>query len=107
MRGRGCNQSNHDIDPDMMRRLSARRGWRVVAGAFVVMFVAFGVAYSFSCFFPAVQQTFQSSRAEIALIFSIGIPSSFLLGAVGGPLADRTGARFVSLGGVIVGQFEC
>jgi MFS family permease len=87
----------------MMKRLSARRGWRVVAGAFVVMFLTFGVAYSFSCFFSPLQQTFRSSRAEIALIFSIGVPSYFLLGAVSGPLADRIGARFVSLGGVVVG----
>jgi len=70
----------------------ARRGWIVVGGAFLVMFVTFGAAYSFSPFFLALEQSFHASRKSISLIFSIAVPLYFLLGAVSGPLADRWAA---------------
>lgn len=90
--------------PDRNSRHSpAQRGWVVVAGAFVVMFVTFGVAYSFSPFFSSIEQSLHASRKAISLIFSIAVPLYFLLGALSGPLADRFGARAVSLSGVIVG----
>jgi hypothetical protein len=34
---------------------AARQGWIVVAGGFVIMFVTFGVAYSFSLFFSTTE----------------------------------------------------
>jgi hypothetical protein len=43
-------------------RLSARRGWTVVASAFVIMFATFGAAYSFTAFFAPLQQAFGASR---------------------------------------------
>jgi len=91
--------------PDRNRYGPDQRGWVVVAGAFVVMFVTFGAVYSFSPFFSSIEQSFQASRKAISLIFSIAAPLYFLLGALSGPLADRFGARVVSLFGVIVGGF--
>ena len=85
-----------------MRR-SARRGWMVVASAFVILFVTFGTAYSFTAFFAPLQRTFGASRGDISLAFSINAPLTFLLGAIGGPLADRFGARATCLFGVVVG----
>jgi hypothetical protein len=85
-----------------MRR-SARRGWMVVASAFVIMFVTLGTAYSFTAFFAPLQKTFGASRGDISLAFSINVPLSFLLGAISGPLADRLGARATCLFGVVVG----
>jgi MFS family permease len=84
-------------------RLSTRRGWGVVAGAFGVMFATFGSAYSFSAFFTSLQQTFQASRGEISLIFSIAVPLYYLVGAISGPIADRFGSRFTCLFGVAIG----
>jgi MFS transporter, OFA family, oxalate/formate antiporter len=85
-------------------RYSARRGQYVVAGAFSVMLVTFGSAYSFSAFFDSLQQAFSASRGEVSLIFSIAVPLYFLSGAVSGPLADRFGARPVCLFAVGAGS---
>src|SRR4051794_4781061 len=83
-------------------RASTRRGWAVVAGAFAMMFVTFGAAYSFSAFFASLQQTFAASRGDIAFSFSIAVPLYYLIGAISGPLADRFGARKTCLFGVAI-----
>jgi MFS family permease len=75
----------------------------VVASAFVIMFVTFGAAYSFTVFFASVQQAFAASRGEVSLAFSIAVPLFYLTGAVSGPLADRFGARAVCLFGIAMG----
>lgn len=75
-------------------------GWIVVACAFVVMFVGFGVAYSFGAFFPALQREFSADRGDISLIFSIAGFLYFTLGAGSGMLADRVGPRWVIAGGM-------
>lgn len=75
-------------------------GWIVVACAFVVMFVGFGVAYSFAAFFPALQREFSADRGEISLIFSIAGFLYFTLGAGSGMLADRVRPRWVIAGGM-------
>jgi MFS family permease len=84
-------------------RRSTRRGWGVVAGAFSIMFVTFGTAYSYSAFFASLQQSFAASRGEISLSFSIAVPLYYLVGAVSGQLADRYGARPSCLFGAMVG----
>ena len=83
--------------------ISARRGWMVVVSAFVILFVTFGTAYSFTAFFAPLQKTFGASRGDISLIFSINIPLVYLLGGISGPLADRFGARATCVFGVVVG----
>jgi MFS family permease len=83
-------------------RRSARRGWRVVAGSFGVMFAAFGCTYCFSAFFTPLQDAFGASRASLSWFFSIAVFLYFVLGAVSGPLADRLGPRGMTLIGVVV-----
>ena len=78
-----------------MERSGIFRGWFVVAGAFVVMFLAFGCAYSFTAFFESLQQEFGASRGEISLVFSIAGFLFFTVGALTGPLADRVDPRWV------------
>ena len=84
-------------------RRSVRRGWTVVASAFVIMFVTFGAAYSFTAFFTSLQQAFAASRGDVSLAFSIAVPLFYLIGAVSGPLADRFGARPICLFGIAIG----
>lgn len=79
-------------------------GWAVVAAAFVITFVGFGSAYTFSAFIGALQQDFGASRGSVALVFSLAGFLYFGLGVVSGPLADRWGARpLVLLGMLLVG----
>jgi MFS family permease len=82
-------------------RLQAERyGWVVVGAAFTLMFVGFGAAYSFAAFFKAFQEEFSAPRAHVALAFSVAAFIWFSCGAPGGVLADRFGARRVSMAGV-------
>lgn len=91
--------SEQASDKDALARRSARHGWRVVAGAFAVMFAAFGCTYSFSAFFAPLQESFGASRGALSWVFSIAICLYFVIGAVSGPLADRLGPRGMALFG--------
>ena len=92
-----------DADAARAIRRSVRHGWTVVASAFVIMFVTFGSAYSFTAFFASLQQAFAASRGDVSLAFSIAVPLFYLIGAVSGPLADRFGARATCLFGIAIG----
>lgn len=76
------------------------RGWWVVVAAFVVMFLGFGCAYSFTAFFPELQKEFDASHATVSLVFSTAGFLYFGLGAVSGLIADRMGPRWVSAAGM-------
>ena len=79
-------------------------GWVVVAAAFVITFVGFGSAYTFSAFVPSLQHDFGASRGSVSLVFSLAGFLYFALGVVSGPLADRWGARSLAmLGMALVG----
>lgn len=77
-------------------------GWIVVATAFVGTFFAFGIAYSFGPFFPAIQAEFHASRSDVALVSAIAGGLLFSLGALSGPLADRLGPAAVASTGMIL-----
>ena len=77
-------------------------GWWVVAGAFLCMFLGYGVAYSFAAFFSPLEQEFGARRGELSLVFSIAAFLYFLLGFPGGLIADRLGPRPVVIGGLLV-----
>ena len=76
-------------------------GWFVVASAFVITFVGFGSAYTFSAFVAELENTFGASRGEVSLVFSLAGFLYFSLGALTGPLADRWGARLLILLGML------
>jgi MFS transporter, OFA family, oxalate/formate antiporter len=83
---------------------SVFHGWIVVVAAFVVTFVGFGSAYTFSAFLPALQTEFGASRGSVSLVFSLAGFLYFGLGVITGPLADQSGARrLVLLGMVLLG----
>ena len=73
-----------------------RYGWVVVAGAFFSLAVIFGVSYSFAAFFESFAREFAAQRADVALVFGLSGLIYFVLGAVGGMLADRYGPRVVT-----------
>ena len=79
-------------------------GWYVVAAAFVVTFIGFGSAYTFSSFVESLQREFGASRGAVSLVFSFAGFLYFGLGVISGPLADRWGARrLAALGMALVG----
>ena len=80
------------------------RGWRVVWGSFTVLFVVFGVAYSFPALFDELYREWPGSRRDISIAFGLMSLSYFFVGAVTGPLSDRLDPRWViSIGLVLTG----
>jgi MFS family permease len=77
-------------------------GWFVVAAAFVILLLCFGIAYSFASFFAGLETDFQASRGDISLVFSIAGFLYFSLGAISGPLSDRLGSRPVVAFGIVL-----
>lgn len=77
-------------------------GWYVVAGAFGVLFVGFGSAYSFAAFFNPLRDEFDSTRGDISLVFALTGFLYFGLGILSGPIADRAGPRKVILAGMLL-----
>lgn len=77
-------------------------GWIIVACTFILLFLAFGSAYSFATFFESLQVEFDASRSAISLVFSIAGFLYFALGAVSGRVSDRKGTRFAIIFGILV-----
>ena len=78
------------------------RGWLIVAAVFLVTFLGFGSAYTFSSFFQPLQLEFGASRGSVALVFAIAGFLYFVVGVVSGPLADRWGARPLAMLGMLL-----
>jgi MFS family permease len=76
------------------------RGWRVVAGSFLVLTLGFGAAYSCPAFADALADEFGASRGGLSMVLAVSTGTAFLVSAVGGPLADRVGARRVAMAGM-------
>lgn len=82
--------------------VDSRRGWVVVAAAFVSTFTVFGVAYSFGAFFDSMAEEFGTGKSATAFMFSITTCWYFVLGLVSGKAADRFGPRPVLLTGAVL-----
>jgi MFS family permease len=85
-------------------RAGLHYGWVVVAAAFLVLFLTYGVQYSFGLFFGALAAEFGWSRASLAGVFSLYAGAYSALGLPAGRLTDRWGPRrVVALGGALLG----
>jgi|Deesub1362A_J573_1020465.scaffolds.fasta_scaffold00136_65 MFS family permease len=71
------------------------RGWVVTASTFVILFIVFGISYSFGIFFNSLLREFGASRESISLIFSIHIFILFISGAFFGRLSDVMSPKIV------------
>jgi len=81
------------------------QGWFIVAGAFAVLFVAYGTQYSFGVFFAALLDDFGWSRASLAGAFSLYAVGYCVAGFPAGQLTDVWGPRrVITIGGVFLGS---
>jgi MFS family permease len=79
-------------------------GWYVDGGAFLVLFIGYGVLYAFSGVVTPLSETFSASRAGIAGVFGVTLGLANALGFFSGVLADRAGPRpVVIVGGLLIG----
>jgi MFS transporter, OFA family, oxalate/formate antiporter len=79
-------------------------GWVVVAGAFLILFVAYGAQYSFGVFFGALLEEFGWSRASLSGAFSLYAFGYCVFGFPAGRLTDFWGPRVViAAGGLFLG----
>src|SRR5690242_9978630 len=91
----------HRIGGRDARRYNARvkrapfYGWIVVAGGFLVLFIAYGTQYAFGVFFGALIDEFGWSRASLSGVFSLYTVVYSALALAAGRLTDRWGPRSV------------
>jgi MFS family permease len=79
-------------------------GWRVVAAAFTVLFVAYGIQFSFGVFVKQITDDMGWSRAQVLLPYALYVALYSALSSVSGWATDRFGpGRVVAVGGVILG----
>jgi len=79
-------------------------GWIVTACAFCVLFLTYGVQYSFGVFLPAMLDDLGWRRASIAGAFSLYTMMYSGCSWLSGRLTDSRGPRFViALGGILLG----
>ncbi len=79
-------------------------GWRVVAAAFAVLFLAYGLQFSYGLFVTPMAAELGLSRAETALPYSVYVFGYMLLSLVTGPATDRHGPRVViAIGAALLG----
>lgn len=80
--------------------MESRKAWVMVWATFVCLAVIFGVSYSFAAFFESFAKEFAAQRADVSWIFGICGLVYFVLGALGGMLADRWGPRLICMTGM-------
>ena len=80
--------------------LDSRKAWVIVWATFVCLALIFGVSYSFAAFFDNFAKEFAAQRADVSWIFGLCGLVYFVLGALGGYLADRFGPRIVCMTGM-------
>lgn len=79
-------------------------GWWITASAFLVLFLAYGVQYSFGVFVPPMVQELGWSRASLGGAFSLYTVVYTGFSLLSGRLTDTWGPkRVIGLGGVLLG----
>ena len=79
-------------------------GWRVVTAAFIVLFVAYGLQFSFGVFVTQIRDDTGWSRSQILLPYALYVALYSGLSSVSGWATDRWGPRrVVAIGAVILG----
>jgi MFS family permease len=91
-------------DPDDHASRRPFYGWLIVAACFGILFVAYGVQFSYGVFLPAMAAETGWDRTSLSLAFSLYVFVYSILGAASGWCTDRFGPRLVvGCGAVLLG----
>ncbi len=85
-----------------MQQLDRGRAWAVLTGATLMLFVLFGIAYSYGQFLTPMARAFGVGTGAASVLFSLTSLLFFCLGVVTAPLAERFGLRVVFGAGALV-----
>ncbi len=89
---------------DIAKQSRVFYGWVVVACAFTILCVAYGIQFSFGVFMPEIVKDTGWGRDTLSLPYALYIFLYSALGAVSGRLTDRWGPRLViTTGGCLLG----
>lgn len=77
-------------------------GWHVVASAFMVLFVVYGLQFSFGTFVDDVVDDTGWRRRDLQLVFAVYVAGYAVLSMVSGTLTDRIGPRRVIGAGAVI-----
>jgi MFS family permease len=77
-------------------------GWRVVAGAFLLVLAGFGAIYSYAAFADAIAEAFGADPVAVSMVYALSGGACFMVSAVSGPLADRLGPRIPAMAGMLM-----
>jgi len=79
------------------RRFSIFYGWYIIAAGTLLMATCFGISYSFSVYFPALQSEFSWNRTATSGVFSLYLLLVGLFSILCGRAIDRFGPKPVVL----------
>ena len=80
-------------------------GWMVVAFAFTILCIAYGIQFTFGVFMPFISADTGWDRGSLSLPYSLYVLVYSALGVVSGRLTDRLGPRIVlTVGGCLLGS---
>ncbi len=77
-------------------------GWWIVCCTFSVLFIAYGIQFSFGAMLPAISADLAWDRATLSMPYALYVFLYGFLGIVSGPLTDRYGPRAVIAGGALL-----
>lgn len=90
-------------DPELVVPPDGGWGWVVVAASFACNMVVDGIIFSFGTFLPHIQNSFDASKAQAALIGSLMSGFYLMAGPFASAIANRYGFRIVAISGSILG----
>jgi MFS family permease len=89
------------MSPVSMPSVDSATAWRMLAAAFVVGFVVFGIVYSFGVFLSPIMVDLGASRAATSSYYAVSSLAFYMLGPVTGRAGDRFGPRTLAMTGAL------
>ncbi|MGE0700004.1 MAG: MFS transporter [Hyphomicrobiaceae bacterium] len=87
--------------PDPHARPDSALAWRMLAAAFAVGFVVFGVVYSFGVFMKPVMDDLGASQSVVSAYYAVSSLAFYLLGPLTGRIGDRMGPMWIAMAGAL------